>query len=339
MAHTLRDVAAAAGVSTATVSLVLNGRGRGRVSPEVAKRIIQKSEEMNYQPNLIGRGLRTQASKLIGFVSDRIATTPFAGQMIAGAQSIAFENHWLLFVANTEGDKVGESEVIQGLLQHNVTGFVYASMFHREISVPEEIKDKQIVLLDCFDSSGNFDSVLPDESQGARAAMEYLIGRGHRKIAHITHATNQYAAKLRKQSYLDVLKENKISLNEEYVAYSSDSHAEDGYIATKQILKSKELPTAIFAFTDRMAMGAYQAIQEHDLQPGKDISLVGFDNQPDIASALMPGLTTVQLPHFEMGVAAAKLLIGQYGESAIKKKTHLIKCRLIERDSVVRIKN
>ena len=72
---------------------------------------------------------------------------------------------------------------------------------------------------------------------------------------------------------------------------------------------------------------------------GKDISLVGFDNQPDIASALMPGLTTVQLPHFEMGVAAAKLLIGQYGESAIKKKSHLIKCRFIERDSVARIKN
>lgn len=343
MATTLRDVALAAGVSTATVSLVLNGRGRGRVSPEVATKVIEKSEELKYQPNLLGRSLRTQASKLIGLVSDKIATTPFAGQLIAGAQSIFFENHWLLFMANTEGDKEEESEAIRGLMQHNVSGFIYASMFHQEVSLPKELNSSRVVLLDCFDSKQKFDCVIPDESQGARLAVEYLISKGHRRIAHITHATNQYAAKLRKEAYLQVLKENHLKSRDEYVVYSPDSHAEDGYSSTKKLLQSKELPTAIFAFTDRMAMGAYQAIQEFGLKPGSDISLVGFDNQPDIASALLPGLTTIQLPHFEMGVTAARLLIGQFGKdgqrdgSSNTSRTHLVKCNLVERDSVARI--
>lgn len=151
MAKTLKNVAEAAGVSAATASIVLNGRAEGRVSEEVANRVIATAKELNYRPNLTARSLRTQESKTIGLISDQIATTPFAGQMLAGAQDVAWRNGWLLLLINTEDDKNFEDTATKALIQRNVDGFIYASMYHREVSIPKSIAERQVVLLDCFE--------------------------------------------------------------------------------------------------------------------------------------------------------------------------------------------
>lgn len=335
MAHTLKNVAEAAGVSPATASIVLNGRAEGRVSEAVANRVIATAKELNYRPNLTARSLRTQESKTIGLISDQIATTPFAGQMLAGAQDVAWRNGWLLLLVNTDDDKKFEDSATKALIQRNVDGFIYASMFHREVSIPKTISDQQVVLLDCFEKSGEHDSVVPAEYKGARAAVEHLVSKGHKKIAHIYDAGNNFAAPERLRAYTDVLNENKIAVLNEYIVKIKGSDTADGYKVTKQLLDLKDTPTAIFAYNDRMAFGAYEAIQEQGLIVGKDISVIGFDNQPHFADALRPGLTTVQLPHYAMGAWAAQRLLDQLQNSESNNSIrHQIDCALVIRDSV-----
>ena len=335
MAHTLKNVAEAAGVSPATASIVLNGRAEGRVSAAVADRVLATAKELNYRPNLTARSLRTQESKTIGLISDQIATTPFAGQMLAGAQDVAWRNGWLLLLVNTDDDKKFEDSATKALIQRNVDGFIYASMYHREVTIPKAISDQQVVLLDCFEKSGNHDSVIPAEYKGARAAIEYLVSQGHRKIAHITDGGNLYASPERLRAFKDVLTENKIEVKDEFVLKVKGSDTQEGYAACKQLLSLKNRPTAIFAYNDRMAFGAYEAIQEAGLIVGKDISVVGFDNQPHFADSLKPGLTTVQLPHYAMGAWAAQRLLDQLQNSeSTTSIRHQIDCALVVRESV-----
>lgn len=337
MAKTLKDVAEAAGVSSATASLVLNGRADGRVSADLADRVEQAAEKLNYRPNLIARSLRTQESKTIGVISNDVATTPFAGAMLSGAQEVAWRNGWLLLLVNTNGDATMEKAATRSLIQRNVDGFIYAAMFHQEIETPEYLSGHQVVLLDCTDTQKRFDSVVPNETQGAKDAVQYLVDNGHTKIAHLTTVENTIAGISRLNAYKEVLRNNSLPFNPDYVIKALSANSIDGYESTKKLLSLKDRPTAIFCYTDRMAMGAYEAIAEEGLSIPEDISIVGFDNQLNVADALRPPLTTVQLPHFEMGAwAATRLLqaIDPENSEPLNQKGQVISCPLVIRDSV-----
>ncbi len=337
MAKTLKDVAEAAGVSSATASLVLNGRADGRVSADLVVRVEEASARLNYRPNLVARSLRTQESKTIGIISNDVATTPFAGAMLSGAQEVAWRNGWLLLLVNSNGDAAMEKAAVRSLIQRNVDGFIYAAMFHQEIETPDYLNEQKIILLDCVDSAKKFDSVVPNEYQGATDAVQYLVDQGHTRIAHISTSENVIASRKRLKAFKDVLKANNLDFNPDYVVKVADSNSIDGYAGTQKLLALKELPTAIFCYTDRIAMGAYEAITEAGLSVPKDISVVGFDNQLNIADALRPPLTTVQLPHFEMGAwAVTRLLeaIDPENSEPLKQMGQVIACPLVVRDSV-----
>ncbi len=337
MAKTLKDVAEAAGVSSATASLVLNGRADGRVSADLVGRVEEASARLNYRPNLVARSLRTQESKTIGIISNDVATTPFAGAMLSGAQEVAWRNGWLLLLVNSNGDAAMEKAAVRSLIQRNVDGFIYAAMFHQEIETPDYLNEQKIILLDCVDSAKKFDSVVPNEYQGATDAVQYLVDQGHKRIAHINTSENVIASRKRLKAFKDVLKANNLDFNPDYVVKVADSNSIDGYAGTQKLLALKELPTAIFCYTDRIAMGAYEAITEAGLSVPKDISVVGFDNQLNIADALRPPLTTVQLPHFEMGAwAVTRLLeaIDPENSEPLKQMGQVIACPLVVRDSV-----
>jgi len=330
-------VAEAAGVSSATASLVLNGRSIGRVSADIATRVEDAAARLNYRPNLIARSLRTQVSKTIGIISNDVATTPFAGAMLTGAQEVAWRNGWLLLLVNSNGEDAMEEAAIRSLVQRNVDGFIYTTMFHQEIRTPDYLKNQKVVLLDCVDANKAHQSVVPNEYQGATDAVQHLVDQGHTQIAFIGTSENTIACRERLRAFKDVLKKNKIDLDPENIVLVSDSNAINGYEGAQKLLSSKVRPTAIFCYTDRMAMGAYEAIAEAKLSIPQDISVVGFDNQLNIADALRPPLTTVQLPHFEMGAWAATRLLEaidpENSESLITIE-QVIACPLVIRDSV-----
>jgi len=334
---TLKDVAEAAGVSSATASLVLNGRSIGRVSADIASRVEEAAARLNYRPNLIARSLRTQESKTIGIISNDVATTSFAGAMLAGAQEVAWRNGWLLLLVNSNGEAAMEEAAIRSLVQRNVDGFIYATMYHQEIQAPDNLKKQKVVLLDCVDTNKQHESVIPNEYQGATDVVQYIVDQGHSQIAYIGTLENTIAGRERLKAFKDVLKANKIDLDPEYIVEVVDTNSSDGYEGAQKLLALKTRPTAIFCYTDRMAMGAYEAIAEAKLSIPQDISVAGFDNQVNIADALRPPLTTVQLPHFEMGAWAATRLLEaidpENSESLITIE-QVIACPLVIRDSV-----
>lgn len=337
MNKTLKDVAEAAGVSSATASLVLNGRSIGRVSADIASRVEEAAARLNYRPNLIARSLRTQESKTIGIISNDVATTSFAGAMLAGAQEVAWRNGWLLLLVNSNGEAAMEEAAIRSLVQRNVDGFIYATMYHQEIQAPDNLKKQKVVLLDCLDTNKQHESVIPNEYQGATDVVQYIVDQGHSQIAYIGTLENTIAGRERLKAFKDVLKANKIDLDPEYIVEVVDTNSSDGYEGAQKLLALKTRPTAIFCYTDRMAMGAYEAIAEAKLSIPQDISVAGFDNQVNIADALRPPLTTVQLPHFEMGAWAATRLLEaidpENSESLITIE-QVIACPLVIRDSV-----
>lgn len=332
----ISDVAATAGVSTSTVSLVLNDRPGSRISEETRSRVREAAAAVGYTPNSIARGLRLQRTRTLGLVSDVIATTPFAGRMLAGAQDAAREHGHLIFLVNTDADPAVERDAIRALVDQQVDAMIYASMWHRVVETPDGLPDRS-VFLDCRPASGSHPAVVPDDLEGGRAAVRELVAAGHRRIAFADaeEVNPPVAAELRYRAYLEVLAEAGIPPDPAWHIRGADSTAASGRAATERLLDlpTDRRPTAIFCFNDRMAAGAYIAARRRGLEIPADLSVVGYDDQQLVAAELDPPLTTIALPHYEMGRWATEVALGAR-EPPEAGQPYLMPCPIIRRDSV-----
>lgn len=332
----IRQVAKAAGVSVTTVSHALNDVDGARVSEETKLRVQSVARELNYAPNRLASGLRNQRSGTIGFISDEISTTPFAGRMILGAQDAAKKKGLLLLLLNTAGDEEVEEAEIRALLQHQVDGIVYATMYHRQIEVPELLSGVPTVLADASSPRTEVSSVVPDEEHGAHTAVSELLAAGHRRIGFATNQDNIPATRQRLAGYKSALGVYGVAFDPELVL-AEESITAGGFKAAAQLLSLDDRPTALFCFNDRMAMGAYQAAAAAGLSIPADLSVIGFDNLEIIAGNLLPALTTMQLPHYEMGIWAVERLeqeIARATVTGLAAERVLLDCPIVRRDSV-----
>ena len=177
---TLADVGSRAGVSTATASYVLAGRTDQRITDETKDRVRAAAEELGYRPNAAAKTLRTGRSGTIAFVSENVASTPYATGAIAGALEAALKHDVLMFIAETLGDPETERRLLHNMADRRVDGFVYAAMFTRQVSVPELLRDTPLVLLNCVSEDVAVPMVLPDEQSAGATAVRALIDAGHR---------------------------------------------------------------------------------------------------------------------------------------------------------------
>ena len=331
---TIKDVAERSGVSITTVSHVLNEVPGKRVSPTTRARVLKAAEELLYSPNRLARGLRTQRTQMIGFLSDRVSTTPFAGQMIVGAQDAAAEAGSLLVLLNSGGDPELEEREVQALQERQVDGIVYALFYHRVVTPPASLRNGPVVLLDARTPDSTMSSVVPDEVGGSRAAVEELLATGHRRIGFVNDCDDIPARSLRLAGYRQALEVYGMPFDDNLVIERS-ADASGGYSGAMELLSRSDRPTGIFCFNDRMAMGVYQAASALGLTIPDDVSVVGFDNQELISDSLRPGLTTVALPHYEMGQWAVKTLLKQIEAQPPYQLAHaLMACPIIRRGSV-----
>ena len=329
---TMRDVAKHAGVSQATVSYVINNSARQSIPPETRERVFSAVRKLGYRPNGAARNMRTQRSNYIGFITDEIATTPFAGAIIKGAQDAARTHGQILLLVNTEGVPEVENQAIETLLEQRVTGIVYATMYHRPVAPPANLAEVPAVLLDCFSQDQLVTSVVPDEVGGGRAATEVLLNKGHRRIGFINNIEPIPATLGRLRGYQDALAAHGIAFDPNLVA-TGPSESRGGYDGTLALWQQPDRPTALFCFNDRVAMGAYDALRKQRLSIPDDVAVIGFDNQEIIAAALHPGLSTMQLPHYQMGQWAINYLFDEAVEG--KPAVHIVlECPYIERESV-----
>lgn len=330
----MRDVAKAAGVSQSAVSFVLNNRTDMQIADETRDRIWRVIEELGYRPNAIAQGLRSGTSMLLGFVTDEIATTPFAGDIIRGAQDAAWEQGRILTLVNTEHRAGLESEAVATLVRHRVEGLVFATMFHHQTTLPNSVGGLPVVLVNCYSADPSVPCAVPDEEQGGYTATRHLIDNGHRDIGFVNFGGDIPAAAGRLAGYRRALAEAGIAARDDRVARGANTDPDGGYTATLALMaRASDRPSAFFCFNDRMAMGAYEALRELGLRVPDDVSIVSFDNQAILAANLRPGLTSVALPHEALGRWGVRALLGLTPTDG----KVLMPCPLVERASVRRI--
>jgi LacI family transcriptional regulator len=330
----IKDIAREAGVSPTTVSHVLNRVSDARIATATRERVEKVALELGYAPNGLARALRTQRSQTLALLSDEIATTPYAGKLILGAQEAASDLGWLLLMMSTAGDHQIAEREIAAIWQHQVDGVLYALTSHREVMVPSSLRGKPVFVVNGRASEEQYRSVFPDEVQGGYTATKVLLDAGHIDIGFINTFEDIPAVPGRLAGYRQALEEAGISFRPEYVVEGDGTHTVHGYQAGRKLIEAVT-PTAIFCFNDRMAMGAYRAARELGLSIPDQLSVVGFDNQEIIAEALAPALTTLALPYYDMGAIAVTELIGEIEGRPPEYPPHLaVPSPVVERDSV-----
>ncbi len=331
----MKDVADLAGVSRTTVSFVLNRKPNASIPEDTHERVWSAATKLGYRPNAIARGLRAQRTFTIGFISDEVGTSPYAGQILQAAQETAWQHQYMLFSVDTGRDQKLKEAAVNALLERQVDGIIYATMYHREAFPPAAIREVPTVLLDCFIANQDLPSVVPDEVAAGRNAVLHLLEKGHRRIGFASDTSNVPAKVGRLQGYKEALAQYGILFDPSLVREAS-ALPSGGYDCTMQLMQIEDRPTGIFYFNDRMAMGGYDALRKLNLSIPDDVAVIGFDDQEIIAAHLHPALTTMRLPHYEMGQWAINQLskmINSNEEASSDSTQCLLPCPLIVRQS------
>ena len=332
--YTIQDIAREAEVGVGTVSRVLNDDPN--VKSNTRSKVQKVIDKIGYQPSYAARSLRTQKSNTIGFIADAVATTPFAVNLIKGAQDAAWQRGKLLLIVDADNNLDRRERAVESMLERDVEGIVYAAMYHQEVSLSDAFKSVPTVLVDCYSQDETYPSCVPDEFQGAHNAVKEFTCKNHRRIAIILGAELDSiypAMRGRYEGYCAALKEANIALRADFVRVG-EGNAHSGFAETLILMKLPEPPTAIFCCTDRMALGTYDALKSVGLNVPDDVSVIGFDNQPVIVEQLHPPLSTMALPHEEMGHWSINTLLN-LSETAPQRQ--VLPCPFIERASVKRL--
>ncbi|MHA4818245.1 LacI family DNA-binding transcriptional regulator [Streptomyces aculeolatus] len=332
---TMQDVADRAGVSIATASFAINDKETTKVSAATRRHVLAVAAELDYRPNATARNLSKATTSFVGLITDSIATTPFAGELIRGAQDAAREHDHVLLIANTESDPRATEEAIGMMLDHQVRGVIYSAWYHRQVKIPGGLGSVPLVLANCYTAGDRVQSFVPDECEGGRAATGLLLDHGHRRVAFINSAERAPAPTGRRRGYRTALREHGVGYDPGLVLPTYSSDQEGGYDAGRRLLRLRPRPTAVFCYNDRVAMGLYDALREHGVHVPDDMAVVGFDNQEIIAAHLRPALSSVGLPHYELGHRSLTWLLTKGISQQLPKPTRtLVPCPTVERQSV-----
>jgi LacI family transcriptional regulator len=309
---TMSDVARRAGVSQPTVSFVLNDRRDVVVAEETRRRVLAAAAEMDFVPNRAAQHLRSNRSYLIGVVANGIVSQPYAGRIILGIQQVVQPADHLCLAIDTTDDPEQGDVAMANLLATGVAAIVYASPAPRELHRSHRLHHTRTLFVNCWPDEGQVETVmLADEYHGGLAAAQAAFELGHRDVAFLGGYQGEYACVERHRGFLDAAQAASID-------------------PAVQVL-AEHRPTAIVCGNDRMAIGSLLALHSLGLDCPTDVSVIGFDDQPDVADQVRPSLTTVELPHLLMGRRAGELLLAE-PTNPIERMT--MPCTLIRRDSL-----
>lgn len=302
---TIKEVAEKAGASVTAVSLSLNHRENGHVNKELAEHIRKTAKKLGYRPNPMARSLRTSRTHTIGFISEEIATTPYAGELILGAQDAASELGYMMLMVDTDG-KADEAKEIASLKRYGADGFLYAKMHNRISDIPHGLSNEQTVLINARDSKNHVPNITPDEVAIGYDATTRLIDSGSERIAYIGCSDDMIAEPLRRKGYEQALTDAGMIVDPNLeIRVPNDGPCLDRISE----LFDTQKPDAFFCFNDARTWYIYQCAAQRGLQIGRDISLVGVDNNRIVSETFEPRPTTIELPHYEMGYWGARKLI------------------------------
>jgi LacI family transcriptional regulator len=305
---TIVDVARAAGVSTATVSRVLNNHPQ--VDPRLAASVLQAVKDLGYRPSRVARSLRTRRNKVWALIISDIRTGPFFGAVVRGVEDVAYEAGYSLFLCNADEDPAKEASYIELAVAENVAGLILTPSGPRTDLSPLVDFGIPVVLADRTLVSQQVDSVLVDNAAGAYEAVNHLLAGGYEHIACITGPLTTTTGFQRHVGYCKALEDAGIALDESLVRVA-DFRELGGQLAMEELLLAESgRPDAVFVTNHLMTLGVLQAIAQAKLVIPADVAVVSFDDTP-WAPLLQPSLTAVAQPAYDLGVESARLLLSR----------------------------
>ena len=304
---TLEDLARRLGVHSSTVSRVMNPQTRHLISKEVAQRVLDAAAGLDFRPNRIASSLRTRRSHTIGVVLPDI-TNPLFPPILLGIERVLSESGYVALVANAGSDSAHQRFVVDQMLARQVDGLILATVTRRDPVLAHCLKDGiAVVTVNRSEAQGKVPDVVCDDRIGMRLTVDHLVGLQHRHIAHIAGPQTLSTGRLRKQGFVAAMKVHGL---EACMVQADAFTRECGRAACDEILRQFPAVTAIAAGNDLIALGCYDALRAAKRRCPEDISLVGHNDMP-LADMLAPPLTTIRIPHHEMGAQAARLLLDQ----------------------------
>jgi len=328
---TIKDIAKAAGVSTATVSMILNKKDKN-ISQPTRERVLKIAKDINYIPNSMARSLVTSQTKTLGLVLPDIVN-PFFPEIARGAEDRAREAGYSIIICNTDDNVDQENKYIQMLSEKMVDGIILTHSANRndEMTGLENSRIPIILIDRDYDSPNVLGKVLVDNSRASRDGVNYLLKKGYRRIAYIAGPLNTGTARDRLEGYKIALSENGIHYDENLVRVG-EYRLKWGYEAAEDLLDSKLDFQAIFCGNDAIAIGAMKKLRERGISVPEDIAIMGFDDIY-IASMVDPELTTIKQPNYSMGYEAVNMMIDSIQGNKIANKNLILGTELVVRKS------
>ncbi|HET6456470.1 MAG TPA: LacI family DNA-binding transcriptional regulator [Armatimonadota bacterium] len=332
MQPTIKDVARQAGVSTATVSRVLN-EAIG-VSEHTRLRVDQAISDLGYRYNALASSLKKQQSSLIGHIVPSIAG-PVAPVLARAVEEEAQKSGYNVILCNSSENVEKEKANVNVLLERRVEGIVFTAPMMPEHVKAIKARNVPVVIIERRWELAGFPFVEPDNFKAAYDAVKYLLKLGHKRIAMIVGPPSAIISKLRMDGYERALMDVGLGLDGNLTSEGNYTRV-SGYEAMQKFLGLEKRPTAVFAANDAMAIGAMQAAFDAGLKAPEDISFVGFDDT--YAELTIPQLTTVHQPLHEIGTLATKIIMAQMNESGDQYPLeNVLTCYLKERSSCAKV--
>ncbi len=327
---TMKDVATLAGVDRSTVSRALAAGTRHMLSTDTVERVMRAADELGYRPNELARGLRTQSWNAVGMLVPDL-TNPFFPPVVRGLEDTLRERGFTLIVVNTDNDVQREAEALDKLLDQQVDGVVLATADLDDGALPRLVDRVPAVLVNRRGGHDRVTSVVPHEDAAVREVTEHLVGLGHTRLAHVAGPQTLSTGHDRRVAFERACAE--VGLEEPVVEVAAAFRRDEGAAACRRLLERTSEVTAIFAANDLIAIGCLEVLRDADLDVPGDVSLVGYNDMP-LVDMIDPPLTTVQVPQYEMGREAARLLLDELGNgSSVRGRSVQLPSHLVTRGS------
>lgn len=317
---TIIDLAHAAGVSKTTISRYLNGEAKGHISVSTQERIKTAIKELNYRPNEIARELKGTKTRCVGIIINDLSN-PFFLSMLRGIESRLRAANYNMMICNSDMDINRETELLKTLDQKRMEGIIIIGMNMTAEHVSKLNIIAPIVLFERDEEEFRYDSLKIDNRKGVNLAVEHLIRKGYRRIAHI-RGTNNVISNERTETFIDCMKRHSMFVREDYIV-SGEYKMEAAYNATTHLFELSTKPDAIFCSNDMMAFGAMRYLLEHQYRIPEDVAIVGYDDL-EMAKVVTPALTTVRQPVLQLAQTGTDILLKRIHQENLPKRQDIV---------------
>jgi LacI family transcriptional regulator len=329
---TLHDVAEVAGVHAATASRALNPETRWMVKAATVQKVLTAAESLSYQVNPIARSLKTAKSRTIGLVIPDL-TNPLFPPIVRGIEDVLGPAGYNAWIVNTDNDAERERTQIESLRSRHVEGLIVATA-RLEHPLLKQLHKQGVNLVLINREVGGLEipSVTADDSAGVSMAVEHLIGLGHRLIAHIAGPLNTSTGAVRSMAFRKAMSDHGLRSSRSLIVQCEYWSEADGADAMRALFDRDASFTAVVAGNDLIALGCYDVLAERGMSCPEEVSIVGFNDMPFL-DKLRPPLTTIGLPHYEVGAEAARMLLSRIENPAKKLQAVRLPVTLVTRGS------